>query len=95
MKYPSSQPSHHPHQYQCGDSLSGGLYDEDGQENSTDWNEYDELVPQGQSINASLQISNATSDSDGESTTESAQYVSTGTPKVATTEHNNSLMCSA
>ena len=84
VKYPSNQPSQHLHQYQCVDSLSGEIYDEDGHDSITDWNEYEELVPQGQSINAGLQTSNATSDNEGESTTESAQSVSTGTPKVAT-----------
>ena len=81
MKYPSNQPSQHPHQYKCVDSLSGEIYDEDGHESITDWNEYEELVLQGQSINTSFQTSNATSDNEGESTTESAQSVSTVAPK--------------
>ena len=82
-KYLSNQPSQYSHQNHCVDSLLGKIH-EGVHENTTDWNEYEEQLSQGQSINASLQKLNQTSDNEAESTTESTQSVPTGTPKEAT-----------
>ena len=66
------------------DLLYGEIYDEDGYGNIATWNEYEEMS-QGQGADAILQTSTTISDNEAESTAESTQSASTGTPKVATT----------